>query len=46
VEGFTTDIGRQVDVSAVDQDCNGNLTFREPAWGRTSRLSRDLQESA
>ncbi len=32
VEGFTTDISRQVDVSAVDQDCNGNLTFREPAW--------------
>ena len=32
VEGFTTDIGRQVDVSAIDQDCNGNLTFREPAW--------------
>lgn len=32
VEGFTTDVGRQVDVSAVDQDCNGNLTFREPSW--------------
>ncbi len=32
VEGFTTDIARQVDVSAVDQDCNGNLTFREPSW--------------
>jgi len=32
VEGFTTDVLRQVDVSAVDQDCNGNLTFREPAW--------------
>ncbi len=32
VEGFTTDIGRQIDVSAIDQDCNGNLTFREPAW--------------
>ncbi|MGC2741737.1 MAG: hypothetical protein WA672_01015 [Candidatus Angelobacter sp.] len=32
VEGFTTDIARQVDVSAIDQDCNGNLTFREPAW--------------
>ncbi|HXA83826.1 MAG TPA: hypothetical protein VNZ47_02045 [Candidatus Dormibacteraeota bacterium] len=32
VEGFTTDISRQIDVSAVDQDCNGNLTFREPAW--------------
>jgi hypothetical protein len=32
VEGFTTDVGRQVDVSAIDQDCNGNLTFREPAW--------------
>lgn len=32
VEGFTTDLGRQIDVSAVDQDCNGNLTFREPAW--------------
>ena len=32
VEGFSTDVGRQVDVSAIDQDCNGNLTFREPAW--------------
>jgi hypothetical protein len=32
VEGFTTDVARQVDVSAVDQDCNGNLTFREPSW--------------
>lgn len=32
VEGFTTDIARQVDVGAIDQDCNGNLTFREPAW--------------
>jgi hypothetical protein len=32
VEGFTTDIARQIDVSAIDQDCNGNLTFREPAW--------------
>jgi hypothetical protein len=32
VEGFTTDWQRPVDVSAVDQDCNGNLTFREPAW--------------
>src|ERR1700704_5945228 len=32
VEGFTTDVARQVDVSAVDQDCSGNLTFREPAW--------------
>jgi len=32
VEGFTTDIERQVDVGAIDQDCNGNLTFREPAW--------------
>ena len=32
VEGFTTDVGRQIDVGAIDQDCNGNLTFREPAW--------------
>ncbi len=32
VEGFSTDAFRTVDVSAVDQDCNGNLTFREPAW--------------
>ncbi|HEU4414316.1 MAG TPA: hypothetical protein VFT65_05990 [Candidatus Angelobacter sp.] len=32
VEGFSTDPQRTVDVSAVDQDCNGNLTFREPAW--------------
>jgi hypothetical protein len=32
VEGFSTDPQRTVDVSAIDQDCNGNLTFREPAW--------------
>ncbi len=32
VEGRSTDPQRTVDVSAIDQDCNGNLTFREPAW--------------
>jgi hypothetical protein len=32
VEGFSTDWQRPVDVSAIDADCNGNLTFREPAW--------------
>jgi hypothetical protein len=32
VEGFTTDPTRTVDVSAIDYDCNGNLTFREPSW--------------
>lgn len=32
VEGFSTDPARTVDVSAIDQDCNGNLIFREPAW--------------
>jgi len=32
VEGFSTDPFRAVDVSAIDQDCNGNLIFREPAW--------------
>ena len=32
VEGFSTDPFRTVDVSAIDQDCNGNVTFREPAW--------------
>ena len=32
VEGFTTDPQRTVDISAIDQDCNGNVTFREPAW--------------
>src|ERR1051326_8223058 len=32
VEGFTTDWQRPVDVGAIDADCNGNLTFREPAW--------------
>src|SRR6185437_8151262 len=32
VEGFSTDPFRTVDVSAIDQDCNGNLIFREPAW--------------
>jgi K319-like protein len=32
VEGFSTDPVRAVDVSAIDYDCNGNLTFREPSW--------------
>jgi hypothetical protein len=32
VEGFSTDPARTVDVSAIDQDCNGNLIFREPSW--------------
>jgi hypothetical protein len=32
VEGFTTDPARAVDVSAIDYDCNGNITFREPSW--------------
>jgi hypothetical protein len=32
VEGMTTDQSRGVDVSAVDYDCNGNITFREPSW--------------
>jgi hypothetical protein len=29
---MSTDPNRTVDVSAIDIDCNGNLTFREPAW--------------
>ena len=32
VEGMSTDPTRPVDVSAIDYDCNGNVTFREPAW--------------
>ncbi len=32
VEGFSTDPQRTIDVSAIDYDCNGNLTFREPSW--------------
>jgi hypothetical protein len=32
VEGFTSDPFRPVDVSAIDYDCNGNVTFREPSW--------------
>jgi len=32
VEGMTTDPFRTVDVSAIDYDCNGNITFREPSW--------------
>jgi hypothetical protein len=32
VEGMTTDPLRPVDVSAIDYDCNGNITFREPSW--------------
>lgn len=32
VEGMMTDPLRNVDISAVDIDCNGNLVFRLPAW--------------
>jgi hypothetical protein len=32
VEGFTSDPTRPVDVSAIDYDCHGNVTFREPSW--------------
>jgi hypothetical protein len=32
VEGMTSDPTRPIDVSAIDYDCNGNLTFREPSW--------------
>lgn len=32
VEGFTSDPQRQIDISAIDADCNGNVTFRQPAW--------------
>jgi hypothetical protein len=32
VEGFSTDSSRAIDTSAIDQDCNGNLIFRQPAW--------------
>jgi hypothetical protein len=32
VEGFMTDPSRNIDVSAIDMDCNGNVTFREPSW--------------
>jgi hypothetical protein len=32
VEGMTTDPSRPIDVSAIDYDCNGNVTFREPSW--------------
>jgi K319L-like, PKD domain len=32
VEGMTSDPTRAVDVSAIDYDCNGNVTFREPSW--------------
>jgi hypothetical protein len=32
VEGMTTDPFRAVDVSAIDYDCNGSITFREPSW--------------
>ncbi|MBZ5523771.1 MAG: hypothetical protein LAP21_16175 [Acidobacteriia bacterium] len=31
-EGFTSDPQRTVDISAIDVDCNGNVTFRQPAW--------------
>ncbi len=32
VEGMITDPLRNVDISAVDTDCNGNLVFRLPSW--------------
>lgn len=32
VDGFTTDDFRNVDISAIDTDCNGNLSFRFPGW--------------
>jgi hypothetical protein len=32
VEGFSTDDFRNVDISAIDVDCNGNLSFRVPTW--------------
>jgi hypothetical protein len=32
VIGFMTDPMRNVDISAIDIDCNGFLSFRRPAW--------------
>jgi len=32
VEGMATDPLRNIDISAVDIDCNGNLVFRLPTW--------------
>ncbi len=32
VEGMMTDPLRNVDISAIDIDCNGNLVFRIPTW--------------
>lgn len=32
VEGFSTDPSRPVDIFAIDQDCNGVLTDRNPNW--------------
>jgi hypothetical protein len=32
VEGFTTDDSRNIDVYAIDIDCNGKQTPRVPAW--------------
>lgn len=32
VEGMTSDPTRPIDVSAIDYDCHGNVTFREPSW--------------
>lgn len=32
VEGAMTDPMRNVDISAIDIDCNGNLAFRQPTW--------------
>ena len=32
VEGMMTDPLRNVDISAIDIDCNGNLVFRLPMW--------------
>jgi hypothetical protein len=32
VEGMMTDPLRNIDISAIDIDCNGNLVFRLPTW--------------
>ncbi len=32
VEGMATDPLRNIDISAIDIDCNGNLVFRLPTW--------------
>jgi hypothetical protein len=42
VEGMVTDPLRNVDISAVDVDCNGNLVYRLPSWVSSFPIEQGL----